>query len=86
MRAVTLRDGAVLVEEHPDPQPGTGEVLVRVHAAGVNGADLMQLRGVYPAPPGWPSDIPGLELAGEVLSRTGLTGWRRKLSPLLNGN
>ncbi len=66
MRAATIRDGEVLVEEHPDPQPGAGEVLVRVHAAGLNGADMMQRRGLYPAPPGAPQDIPGLELAGEV--------------------
>src|ERR1043165_1742042 len=67
MRAVTIRDTEIHVEEHPDPQPGTNEVLVRVRAAGLNGADMMQRRGLYPAPPGWPSDIPGLEIAGEVL-------------------
>jgi putative PIG3 family NAD(P)H quinone oxidoreductase len=66
MRAATIRDGEVRVEEHPDPAPGAGEVLVRVHAAGLNGADLHQLKGAYPAPPGSPQDIPGLELAGEV--------------------
>lgn len=66
MRAATIRDGEVLVEQHPDPQPGAGEVLVRVRAAGLNGADLLQRRGYYPAPPGSPPDIPGLELAGEV--------------------
>ncbi|MDQ2894995.1 MAG: NAD(P)H-quinone oxidoreductase [Actinomycetota bacterium] len=66
MRAVTIRDQQLSVEEHPDPKPGHGEVLVRVHAAGLNGADMMQLRGHYPAPPGSPQDIPGLELAGEV--------------------
>ena len=68
MRAVTLHDDEVLrVEEHPDPSPGHGEVLVRVRAAGLNGADMLQRRGRYPAPPGSPQDIPGLELAGEVL-------------------
>jgi putative PIG3 family NAD(P)H quinone oxidoreductase len=66
MRAVTIRDKQILVEEHRDPQPGAGEVLVRVRAAGLNGADMMQRRGLYPAPPGSPQDIPGLELAGEV--------------------
>ena len=66
MRAATIRDGEITVEEHPDPAPGHGEVLVRVRAAGLNGADMMQLRGRYPAPPGSPPDIPGLELAGEV--------------------
>ena len=66
MRAATIRDGEVLVEEHPDPAPGAGEVLVSVAAAGVNGADMLQRRGRYPAPPGSPQDIPGLELAGTV--------------------
>jgi putative PIG3 family NAD(P)H quinone oxidoreductase len=66
MRAVTIRDQQILVEDHPDPEPGAGEVLVRVHAAGLNGADVMQRKGRYPAPPGAPQDIPGLEFAGEV--------------------
>jgi NADPH:quinone reductase len=66
MRAATIRDGEVLIEEHPDPVAGSGEVLVRVRAAGLNGADMMQRRGLYPAPPGSPQDIPGMELAGEV--------------------
>lgn len=68
MQAVTIRDTQLSVQEHPDPEPGSGEVLVRVHAAGLNGADLHQLAGRYPAPPGSPPDIPGLELAGEVVA------------------
>ena len=60
MRAVTIRDTNLSVEEHPDPIPGAGECLVRVRAAGLNGADMMQRRGFYPAPPGEPQDIPGL--------------------------
>src|ERR1700753_1294532 len=60
---------AATIKEHPDPVPGSGEVLVKVHAAGLNGADMMQLAGHYPAPPGSPQDIPGLELAGEVVDR-----------------
>jgi putative PIG3 family NAD(P)H quinone oxidoreductase len=67
VRAVIVRDGEVFVEDQPDPEPGSGEVLVRVRAAGLNGADMMQKRGLYPAPPGSPQDIPGLELAGEVV-------------------
>jgi NADPH2:quinone reductase len=67
MRAATIRDGRISVEEHPDPSPEAGEVLVRVKAAGLNGADMLQLAGRYPAPPGAPADIPGLELAGEVV-------------------
>jgi putative PIG3 family NAD(P)H quinone oxidoreductase len=66
MRAAVIADGAVSVEERPDPEPGAGEVLVRVRAAGLNGADILQRKGGYPAPPGSPEDIPGLELAGEV--------------------
>jgi putative PIG3 family NAD(P)H quinone oxidoreductase len=68
VKAVTVRDREIFVEEHPDPEPGSGEVLVRVRAAGLNGADMMQKRGLYPAPPGAPADIPGLELAGEVVA------------------
>jgi len=48
------------------PEPGTGEVLVRVRATALNRADLMQREGRYPPPPGAPADIPGLEFAGEV--------------------
>jgi putative PIG3 family NAD(P)H quinone oxidoreductase len=69
MRAVTIKDQNLTVEDHPDPRPGAGECLVRVRAAGLNGADMMQRRGLYPAPPGAPQDIPGLELAGEVIER-----------------
>jgi NADPH:quinone reductase len=66
MRAAVIDDGAVAVQDRPDPEPGAGEVLVRVRAAGLNGADMLQRKGAYPAPPGSPPDIPGLELAGEV--------------------
>jgi NADPH:quinone reductase len=66
VRAVTIQDGRLVVEERPDPEPGLGEVLVRVRGAGLNGADMLQRKGAYPAPPGSPPDIPGLELAGEV--------------------
>jgi putative PIG3 family NAD(P)H quinone oxidoreductase len=75
MRAATIRDGEIVVDEHPDPTPGHGEVLIRVRAAALNGADMMQKRGVYPAPPGWPQDIPGLDVAGEV-AEVGLAATR----------
>jgi len=68
VRAVTIRDQALHWDEHPDPEPGSGEVLVRVRAAGINSADRLQVLGFYPAPPGSPADIPGLELAGEVVA------------------
>jgi NADPH:quinone reductase len=66
VRAVTIQDDQLVVAQRSDPKPARGEVLVRVEAAGLNGADMLQLRGGYPAPPGSPPDIPGLELAGEV--------------------
>jgi putative PIG3 family NAD(P)H quinone oxidoreductase len=68
MRAAIISDGELHLEERPDPEPGVGEVRVRVRAAGLNGADMMQRRGLYPAPYGSPADIPGLELAGEVVA------------------
>jgi len=68
MRAVTIVDDKLEIREHPDPEPGTGEVLVRVRAAGLNRADLLQRQGLYPAPAGSPPDIPGMELAGEVVA------------------
>ena len=51
----------------PDPEPSPGEVLVRVRASGLNRADLLQRRGKYPPPPGFPPEVPGLEIAGEVV-------------------
>jgi putative PIG3 family NAD(P)H quinone oxidoreductase len=67
VRAATCVDGAVAWSEQPDPEPGSYELLVEVAAAGLNGADIMQLAGFYPPPPG-ASDVPGLELAGTVVS------------------
>lgn len=52
--------------ERPVPEPGPGEVRVRVRASALNRADLLQRRGIYPPPPGFPPDIPGLEYVGEV--------------------
>jgi putative PIG3 family NAD(P)H quinone oxidoreductase len=70
MRAVVItRPGGpevLAVRDVPDPQIGADEILVRVHAAGLNRADLLQRQGKYPAPFGSPADIPGLEFAGEV--------------------
>jgi NADPH:quinone reductase-like Zn-dependent oxidoreductase len=69
MHAVTVVDGALAWLPHPDPEPGTGELLVRVRAAGVCRGDLMQRDGLYPPPPGLaPPELPGLELAGEVVA------------------
>ena len=57
----------LLPTERPVPQPKRGEVLIKVAAAGVNGPDIMQRKGLYPAPPG-ASDLPGLEVAGEIVA------------------
>jgi NADPH:quinone reductase-like Zn-dependent oxidoreductase len=66
VQAVTIVDGQLEWRTHRDPEPGAGEVLISVRAAGLNGADRLQVAGLYPAPAGAPADIPGLELAGEV--------------------
>jgi putative PIG3 family NAD(P)H quinone oxidoreductase len=59
------------------PEPGPSQIRVRVHAAGLNRADLLQRKGRYPAPPSWPADIPGLEYAGEVDAvGPGVSRWR----------
>src|SRR6188472_1854410 len=70
MRAIVITrpgDSSVLEERAVEsPQPGPHEILVRVRASALNRADISQRRGSYPAPPGSPADIPGLEYAGEV--------------------
>jgi NADPH2:quinone reductase len=69
------------------PAPKSGEVLVKVTATGVNGPDMMQRKGLYPAPPG-ASDLLGLEIAGEVVSvGDGVTRWKTgdRLCGLTNG-
>jgi NADPH2:quinone reductase len=71
----------------PTPQPGPGQVLVKVAAAGVNRPDLAQRLGVYPPPPGH-SPLPGLEIAGEVAAAgAGVTRWKAgdKVCALVNG-
>jgi NADPH:quinone reductase len=65
MRAAAIARGALRIEERPDPVPRQGELLIRIHASGVNGADLAQRAGNYPPPLGAP-DIPGLECAGDT--------------------
>ena len=76
MFAAVIEDDVLRWTERPDPEPGVGEVLVRVRAAGINAADRLQVMGFYPAPPGSPPDIPGLELAGTVEAvGAGVTAW-----------
>jgi len=65
MRAAHIRDGRIEIEQRADPVPREGELLIRIRAAGVNGADLGQAAGRYPPPPGT-TDVPGLECAGET--------------------
>ncbi len=81
MKAVlfTGKGGPEVIQwaETADPAPARGEVLVRVRAAALNRADLLQRRGLYPPPPGTREDIPGLELAGEVVKAgEGVTAWK----------
>lgn len=66
MRCVVINDGKLDIEERATPDPGPLDVVVAVRGAGINAADLMQRDGYYPAPEGWPPDIPGMELAGVV--------------------
>jgi NADPH:quinone reductase len=70
MKAVVIPrpGGPEVLELHevPRPRPGAGEILVRVRASALNRADLLQRQGRYPAPPGAPQEIPGLEFAGEI--------------------
>ncbi|GGE46167.1 NAD(P)H quinone oxidoreductase [Agaricicola taiwanensis] len=69
-------DGALVLRQAPVPEPGPGEVLIAIHAAGVNRADIKQRQGRYLMPPGAPS-IPGLEAAGEVAAcGPGVSRWR----------
>jgi putative PIG3 family NAD(P)H quinone oxidoreductase len=73
MRAVVITsyggvDGIGVLEVESPPTPMADRVRVRVHAAGLNRADILQRRGSYPAPPGYPPNIPGMEFAGEVES------------------
>lgn len=67
MIAAVVSDGRLELLERPTPQPVADQVLVEVAGSGVNRADLLQRRGLYPAPAGWPEDIPGLEFSGRVV-------------------
>ena len=76
MKAVLVEDGEVRVGEAPAPALVSGSLRIGVAAAGINRADLMQRRGLYPPPPG-ASDVLGLECAGEVLEvGEGVSGWK----------
>lgn len=60
--------GELVIEDRPSPTPAGDQVLVQVHGAGLNRADLLQRAGAYPAPPDAPADVPGLEFAGEIMT------------------
>ncbi|MEP6689328.1 MAG: NAD(P)H-quinone oxidoreductase [Gemmatimonadales bacterium] len=66
----------IQIGEVPKPEVRPEHIRVRAHAAGLNRADLIQRRGQYAAPPGWPADIPGLEYAGEVEAVRGTSKWK----------
>ena len=66
MLALTIDEKRLEVIERDTPEPGPDDVVVAVRAAGINAADLMQREGFYPAPPGFPDDVPGMELTGLV--------------------
>lgn len=67
----------ITIGEVPVPEVKPGHIRVRVHAAGLNRADILQRRGSYPAPKGWPADIPGLEYAGEVEAVRDASRWKK---------
>ncbi|MGH8717787.1 MAG: NAD(P)H-quinone oxidoreductase [Burkholderiales bacterium] len=76
MRAIEIKHGKLVLGERPMPLPNSGEVLVKAAAAGVNRADILQRKGLYPPPPGT-SDILGLEVAGVVEKLGGgVSTWR----------
>lgn len=81
MRAVVFAGAGgnevVAVEERSDPEPDAEDVLVDVRFAGLNPADVVQREGRYPAPPGSPQDVPGLEVAGTVARcGTRVSSWK----------
>lgn len=79
MKAIEItnpgRDYRLVLGERPRPHPGPGEVLIAVEGAGLNNADLLQARGLYPPPPG-ASDILGMEVSGTIVEMgEGVSGW-----------
>jgi putative PIG3 family NAD(P)H quinone oxidoreductase len=73
---VHAKDAPLAIAEAPMPEPGAGQILIRVAAAGVNRPDLAQRAGFYPPPPGAPETL-GLEVAGEVVALgSGVTRWK----------
>ncbi|MCI5049321.1 MAG: NAD(P)H-quinone oxidoreductase [Rickettsiales bacterium] len=76
MRAITIHDQTLLLDERPEPICQAGQVKIRVAYAGLNRADVMQKQGTYPAPPDAPADIPGLEISGTITDVSDdIVGW-----------
>jgi NADPH2:quinone reductase len=89
MTAIAIEGGkgaasALHPEQMPVPQPGEGEILIKVHAAGINRLDIFQRKGFYPPPPG-ASEVMGLEVAGEVVKAAGRWKMGDKVCALLGG-
>ena len=89
MTAIAIRNGkgdadALHAVEQARPQPGPGQVLIRVHAAGINRPDLLQRGGHYPPPPGAPETL-GLEVAGDVVVAAGRWKVGDRVCALLGG-
>ncbi|AJQ89084.1 NAD(P)H-quinone oxidoreductase [Xanthomonas oryzae] len=89
MTAIAIRDGkgdadALYATEQPRPRPAAGQVLMRVHAAGINRPDLLQRAGHYPPPPGAPETL-GLEIAGEIVEPAGRWKVGERVCALLGG-
>ena len=86
MKCIEISNERLVLAERPVPKTKWGEVLVKVHAAGVNRPDILQRKGMYPPPEGV-TDIPGLEIAGEIVKGEGLfgSGKGRKVCALVSG-
>ena len=87
MKAVVIKEGGILLWcEVPDPVLKEGYVIIKIHASGVNRADLLQAAGKYPPPPGWP-DYPGLECAGVIEEAAPGSRWQKgdRVCALLGG-
>src|SRR6266851_7756936 len=89
MKAIVVEGGkgpaeALKLAQIPRPVPGPGQILIRVEAAGVNRADLLQRQGFYPPPPGAPATI-GMEVAGEVVVAAGRWKTGDRVCALLGG-
>ena len=68
MHAVVISESTLTLSERDTATPQSGDVIVAMAGAGLNAADLLQRAGFYPAPAGWPADIPGLEVSGTVVA------------------